>query len=496
MTAARPEVDAVVVGAGFGGLGAALALAERGARVVLCETLRYPGGCASTFRRGGRWFEAGATLSSGLAPGQLFRTWLERHGVELDVEWLDPVVVFRSAGAELAVPRERSRLVEALAALPGVEREPLARFLARQRAVAEPLWEALDDPGLLPPWTARVLLAHLRRAPRYVAAVRTVGRPLGALLEAHGLDRSRALRTYLDALCRITVQCGVDEAEAPFALAALDYYHRGTGHVRGGIGRLAWALVEALRRAGGEVRLSERVHAVRRERGGWRVVTRRGELRAQHVVLDVLPQSARSLLGLRIGERPRLDRAARRVERGWGACMLYLVVRAPRGAPDTAHHLQLVDDDELPLLAGNHVFCSISSAADADRAPDELRTMTVSTHVPMDELRPLDEPGRAALVARIQERMRRTLAARAPEWAAGIVETLTASPRTFERFTGRWLGFVGGVPRRAGLESYRDLGPLALGGGLHLVGDTTFPGQSTLATATGGACLARRVVRS
>ena len=51
-------LDALVIGAGFGGLGAALRLAEGGARVALCETLKYPGGCASTFERGGHRYGA------------------------------------------------------------------------------------------------------------------------------------------------------------------------------------------------------------------------------------------------------------------------------------------------------------------------------------------------------------------------------------------------------------------------------------------------------
>ena len=36
--------DALVIGAGFGGLGAALTLASAGARVGLVEALTYPGG--------------------------------------------------------------------------------------------------------------------------------------------------------------------------------------------------------------------------------------------------------------------------------------------------------------------------------------------------------------------------------------------------------------------------------------------------------------------
>jgi phytoene dehydrogenase-like protein len=63
---------------------------------------------------------------------------------------------------------------------------------------------------------------------------------------------------------------------------------------------------------------------------------------------------------------------------------------------------------------------------------------------------------------------------------------MTASPRTFERYTGRPGGLVGGVPRRAGLHNYAGAWPRPLAPGLWLVGDSVFPGQSTVATALGG----------
>ena len=63
------EYDVAVIGAGFGGLGAALKLSEAGLRVGLVEALNSPGGCASTFKRRGYAFESGATLFSGFAEG-------------------------------------------------------------------------------------------------------------------------------------------------------------------------------------------------------------------------------------------------------------------------------------------------------------------------------------------------------------------------------------------------------------------------------------------
>jgi phytoene dehydrogenase-like protein len=63
---------------------------------------------------------------------------------------------------------------------------------------------------------------------------------------------------------------------------------------------------------------------------------------------------------------------------------------------------------------------------------------------------------------------------------------MTASPRTWQRFTKRSQGLVGGVPRRAGLHHYTNFWPKAVAPGLYLVGDSVFPGQSALATALGG----------
>jgi phytoene dehydrogenase-like protein len=74
MSSPADVYDVIVIGAGFGGLGTALSLAERGARVCLLEALRYPGGCASTFTKNVRdaqghvhacRFDAGATVVSG-----------------------------------------------------------------------------------------------------------------------------------------------------------------------------------------------------------------------------------------------------------------------------------------------------------------------------------------------------------------------------------------------------------------------------------------------
>lgn len=442
------KVDAVVVGSGFGGLGAALALAERGRSVVVCEALRYPGGCAGRFTHLGRAYDAGATMGTGLDDDGVFGRLLAVHAPELPRTPLRPVLEVRAGDVAIEVPDARDALVDALAARsdapPG-----LRAFFAEQAAMADAGW---------------ALLAGRPRAPVLTLA-RTGLRSLGDRMRAHGVWGFAPLRALAEALCRITVQVPPDEAEAPFALSALDYPFRGVRHLPGGLGTLAEVAVRAIRAAGGEVRLSDRVRAVRREGGRWRVVARSGELLADSVFANVAPHSLPSLAGV---ETPRLRRLAARVETGAGAAALFLALDRDRGV----HHLDLTADPRAPTTEGNHVLCSVHGD-----------TAVVTTHVPAAATG--DE------IAAIQERMRATVRAAAPEVWSAVTSEFTASPRTWARFTFRPGGWVGGVPRRVGLGAYAELVPRPFAPGLWLVGDAVLFGQSTLATWVSGQLTAR-----
>ena len=171
--------------------------------------------------------------------------------------------------------------------------------------------------------------------------------------------------------------------------------------------------------------------------------------------------------------------------------MLYLQLQPSAELPSDPFHLELIRDSDAPFVDGNHIFVSVSGS-DEKRGPDGVRTATVSTHVRPEALQ--QDP--AAQVAAVQARMVDTLAHLAPEIDQATVHRLTASPRTWQRFTRRPRGLVGGVPRTVGLHNYRQITPTALQRGLWLVGDSVFPGQSTLATALGGAATARAVLRA
>lgn len=474
----------MVVGGGFGGLGAALTLAEAGWRVALLERVGYLGGCAGTFERQGQRFEVGATLSAGLKPDQLFGRWIARHRLQVAVEPLSPVVTLRTPAMQLEVPPQRQALIDQLIGLAPHKSAQIKQFFAIQREVAAALWPVIDDPALLPPWSAASLLRHLRRSPRYLALLPWLGRPLMAVLQHCDVADVEPLRQLCDSTCQITVQCRAAEAEAPLALAALDYWFAGAAHVVGGLGQLASELGRAVTAAGGQVALLHPVTAIAQGAHGWHVHTRRGTWRAPVVLANLLPDALAPLLHGAPEAAPRLQRLAHPLEDGWSAAMLYLTLRPPAGAGPGAHHLDLTHDS-ADLSCGRHVFLSVSAAADL-KAQAGLRTALLSTHVALRDGHGLSAADQAAAHDATLAEMRRTFAQLAPEWAAGVQGEFSASARTWQRFTGRPGGKVGGAPRKAGLQAYRQLQPVQPAPGLWLVGDSLFPGQSALAAATGG----------
>jgi phytoene dehydrogenase-like protein len=142
---------------------------------------------------------------------------------------------------------------------------------------------------------------------------------------------------------------------------------------------------------------------------------------------------------------------------------------------------------------GNTVFLSLSPVWDKGRAPEGRRTLTLSTHTELDPWWDLHEQDRGAYEARKQSYTERVLTA-AEVALPGLREAadliLPGTPVTFQRFTRRLWGWVGGFPQTSLTRAW---GP-RLGYGLWMVGDSVFPGQSVPAVALGGMRVARSLL--
>jgi prolycopene isomerase len=73
--------DAIVVGAGLGGLSAAAFLSRAGVKVLLVERLDGPGGYLHAFRRGDYSFDPAVPEIGATRRGMIVDTWLRALGV-------------------------------------------------------------------------------------------------------------------------------------------------------------------------------------------------------------------------------------------------------------------------------------------------------------------------------------------------------------------------------------------------------------------------------
>ena len=142
---------------------------------------------------------------------------------------------------------------------------------------------------------------------------------------------------------------------------------------------------------------------------------------------------------------------------------------------------------------GNTVFLSLSPDWDRSRAPQNHRALTMSTHTQLEPWREMylrDREAYGTLKRDYTDRILDAAKVALPKLREAAALVLGGTPVTFERFTRRSGGWVGGFAQTSLL---RVLGP-RIGSGLWLVGDSIFPGQSVPSVALGGLRVAHAIL--
>jgi phytoene desaturase len=298
--------DVVVVGAGMGGLAAAVALAAHGLEVDVLEAGEHPGGKMGIVTVGGVECDTGPSVLT--LPPVLDRV-LRLAGTRLggEVELRAPEPSFRYLypdGVALDVFPDLGRTLASVeAALGPAARDELAAFLAYARGI----WEAAAPHFVLGPAPtlaslARGGLASLALLPR-IDPLRTMW---GAL-------RARVRSPHLRALlARYATYNGSDVRRAPATLHCIAHVELALGGfgVRGGMHQVARALERAAGRTGARLHLGARVERVRVRHGrvegvetadgrGWRAGAVVANADAAHLFAALLPPEARPRRGPR-----------------------------------------------------------------------------------------------------------------------------------------------------------------------------------------------------
>ena len=486
------RLDVVVVGAGIAGLTAAALLAREGLTVELLETHQQSGGCAGTFRRGPYTFDVGATQVAGLEPGGSHQRLLAHFGLPLpQATPLDPACVVDLADGRppVRIFRDPARWkAEREQQFPGS-----GRFWQLCATLHGANWAFASRDPVLPPrslWDLGKLLPALR--PANLASGLLAAASVADLLTLTGCGGDPRLRRFLDLQLRLYSQ---EPAEGTAALygatvLAMGQAPLGLWHLQGCMQVLSQQLEQALAAGGGQLRLRHRVSDLERSNepgggAGWRVRGERFERQAADVVLALPVQSLPDLLGeqLPAGYRQRLAQ----LPDPSGALVFYGAVERALLPANCPAHLQLDWADPGSL------FVSVSHEGDG-RAPAGQATVIASVFTAAKPWFGLEatayDQAKAEARSAMQRGLESLLGISPEQWRHAEL----ATPRGFERWTGRPFGFVGGLgqhPSRFGPFGLASRTPLP---GLWLCGDSIHPGEGTAAVGLSALMACRQLL--
>ncbi|MCC6748775.1 MAG: NAD(P)/FAD-dependent oxidoreductase [Deltaproteobacteria bacterium] len=495
--------DAVVIGAGLGGLSAAARLARAGFSVRLLERHVQPGGYATTFFRDPFEFEVSLHELCDIGPperrGSLYRS-LEELGVAERVEFLQLPILYRTVapGLDLRVPVGREPALQALiSAFPG-ERRGLRRLWDQLFGIVDELRQLNARQGAAS--APHRVLSTLLRYPRLAHAA-TV--PLAAILDRALEDPWARL-----AVTQLWTYFGLPPSQLSLLLFAgglACYLETGASYPVGKSQRLSNAFVEVIEEAGGEVSLGCGAKQILCRAGRViGVVTDHGEeLATDAVVANANPiTTAFDLIGRDLVPEAFLHRLAA-ARPSLSTVCVYL------GLSKSSEELGLVDHE---VFLNHHVDVEKQYASAFEAAlPDPLLITAYNATDPafsppgtsVVALTVLADGERwAAVPASEYPELKRTLAermvSRATELYPGLRDSIqvcvASTPVTNMRYTGNVGGAIYGfanTPAENPAFRLDQRGPL---GGLWFAGAWTRPGGGYAPCVASGCAAAEAIL--
>jgi len=489
--------DAIVIGAGMGGLTAGALLAKKGLKVLLLEKEDQVGGYVVSFKRHGFTFDATGAFVGGCHEGGEFYQILDEIGAREEIEFI-PIEDVRNIypGFEIHLrPGGFRSYTDALFSLFPNEQKGLRTYLSMVKRIGEEIQsysEITTIRKIFFPFYFRNLVRFHRSSHKAILDKLFKGREIKMALHSLPVTEPPSRLSFL--FLAVMINKALME---------------GVFYPKGGMGKISETMANAFLRSGGEVRLQAEVDQIRIRDGRVEGVrTKDGEIfQAPLVISNINPNRSTRMLPLEI-QKPFAKRWSR-LEYSLSCFVLYVATDLDlrgMGLPYFTYlrFLSDLEEEDRMFRKGEiphnpTMMVSIPTMLDPSLAPPGQHVLSVLINVPY-HYQGRWGGGDAEKYRRIKEDFsQKILLQMDSKLIPGLKDHLlfseAATPLTLERYTGNELGAMYGlasVPQQVG--NLRPPHQTAIPG-LYQVGHYTRPSHGIVGASLSGFIAARIILK-
>lgn len=475
---AEERLDAVVIGAGLGGLACAARMAREGASVLVVERSGRPGGLTGSFQRLGFSFELSLHLMDAVGPGEPNRAVLDELGVTSALTLCPGAALRREIwpGLDLVVPQGMEPWLDQMATTFPAERGGLAALAQAGRlahAAQQEPWRVGDNP----------MLSEARR--RTAAQV------------VDGLVHDPRLRAVLDSFSSGWLGLPLDQLSALHFLVPWYSYQAFTAaYPLGGSAALVQALVDQLEAHGGKVSLgcaARRIIVDQRKAKGVELVDGR-RVHARTVISSASPLSTFHDLVEPGCLEPRYRAKIEGLDASVSCVRVWLGLDGPREDVEPTSYLVCLHGKcarERIDAAQQDISVVLPSSLGPQHVPAGRDVVAITLLLPGEAWRARGAERKGEREDMVETLVQRVETALVPDLRKRAIVREVATPETFERFAAAPGGGIYGMHTRVGAAQGWRLGAGTPVDGLWLAGASVEPGAGVTSVLRSGCALGR-----
>ncbi len=489
--------NVVVIGAGIAGLTSAAILSKLGFSVSVIESHKQAGGCAGTFKRKGYVFDVGATQVAGIEKGGIHERIFKFLQIDIpDATILDPscVVDLDDGNNPISIWYDKSKwMSERESQFPGSK-----RFWQLCSLIHESNWQFANKNPVLP-------LRNFWDFSQFSKAINFRNILTGILLKSTmfdllricGADRDERLINFLNLQLKLYSQESVYKTAALYGCTVLQMSQKphGLWHLKESMQVLSSSLEKSLRATNAKICFNQKVNSLEFDPKSrlWKIISLKGKQLIDHYAHDVVysppPQGLLNILVDKTDNYLRYKKRLEELPEPSGALVLYSALKSESLQKVGSNHYQFVSKDLGSL------FLSFSNDGDG-RAPNGeitlIASMFTSTKDWFDLAKDQYVLKKNEYLQRISKAIEDKFKISPHNWTHRELST----PLSFERWTNRPKGIVGGLGQNPDVFGVFGLSSRTPFKGLWLCGDSIYPGEGTAGVSQSALMVSKQILAS